>query len=93
MIKSFKHKGLEKFYTRGSVAGIQPAHATRIRDRLAFLNAAHVIEDMDKPGYRLHKLKGDREGLWSITVSGNWRIVFRFADGDAFIVNYEDYHR
>lgn len=92
MIKSFKHKGLEKFYTKGKTSGIQSSHATRISDRLAFLNAAQTIEDMDKPGYRLHLLRGDKEGLWSVNVSGNWRIVFKFIDGDAYIVNYEDYH-
>ena len=92
MIKSFKHKGLEKFYTKGSTAGIKSEHATRINDRLAFLNAAQTIDDMDKPGYRLHPLKGDKAGLWAVNVSGNWRIVFKFEDGDAYIVNYEDYH-
>ena len=92
MIKSFKHKGLEKLYTKGSTAGIRPEHATRINDRLAFLNAAQTIEDMDKPDYRLHRLKGDKAGLWAVNVSGNWRIVFKFEDGDANIVNYEDYH-
>lgn len=92
MIKSFKHKGLEKFYTEGITAGIQSNHVTRLRDRLAFLNAATVVEDMDKPGYRLHKLKGSKRNLWAINVSGNWRIVFQFTEGDAYIVNYEDYH-
>lgn len=92
MIKSFRHKGLEKFYTTGNTAGIQSAHATRISDRLAFLNAAQTVEDMDKPGYRLHPLKGNRDGLWAINVSGNWRIVFEFKNGDAYVVNYEDYH-
>jgi proteic killer suppression protein len=92
MIKSFKHKGLEKFFTKGNTAGIQAAHATRISDRLAFLNAAQTPDDMNKPGFRLHLLKGDREGLWAINVSGNWRIVFRFENGNAYIVNYEDYH-
>ncbi len=92
MIKSFKHKGLEKFFTKSSTAGIQPAHATKIKDRLAFLHAAQRIEDIDKPGYRLHELKGKLKGHWAIDVSGNWRIVFKFDDGDAHIVNYEDYH-
>ncbi len=92
MIKSFKHKGLEKFFTKGSKAGIQAAHATRIRDRLAFLHAATTIGDTDKPGYRLHELKGRLKGHWAINVSGNWRIVFKFDDGDAYVVNYEDYH-
>ena len=92
MIKSFKHKGLEKFFTTGSKAGIQAAHATRLEERLQALHTATVIDDMDIPGWRLHPLKGDRDGLWSITVSGNWRIVFAFMDGHAHIVNYEDYH-
>lgn len=92
MIKIFKHKGLEKFFNKGSTAGIQSSQAVRIRDRLAFLHAAQTIDDMDKPGYRLHPLKGKKEGLWAISVTGNWRIVFEFIDGDAYIVSYEDYH-
>jgi len=92
VIKSFKHKGLEKFFTTGSKAGITAAHATKISDRLAVLHAAEYVEDMDKPGYRLHPLEGDRAGLWAVDVSKNWRIVFEFIDGDAYIVNYEDYH-
>lgn len=92
MIKSFKHKGLKKFFTDGNTAGIQADHATKISDRLAFLNAATVIEDINKPGYRLHRLKGDLKEFWAIDVSGNWRIVFKFEDGDAYVVNYEDYH-
>lgn len=89
MIKSFKHKGLEKFFTKGTTAGI---HATKISDRLAFLHAATSIDDIDKPGYRLHELKGKLKGYWAIDVSGNWRIVFKFEDGDVYVVNYEDYH-
>ena len=92
MIKSFKHKGLEKFFTTGSKAGIQAKHAEKLADRLAFLHAATCVEDMDKPGYRLHTLDGNLKGQWAINVSGNWRIVFEFIDGDAYIVNYEDYH-
>ena len=92
MIKSFKHKGLEKFFTTGDTSGIQAVHATKIRDRLAFLHSAITIEDMDIPGYRLHELKGKLKGLWAIDVSKNWRIVFRFEYGDAYVVNYEDYH-
>lgn len=64
----------------------------KISDRLAFLNAATVVEDINKPGYRLRRLKGDLKGFWAIDVSGNWRIVFKFEDGDAYVVNYEDYH-
>ena len=92
MIKTFKHKGLEKFYTKGNKAGIQAAHATKISDRLAFLNAAATVEDMDKPGYRLHELKGKMKEHWAVDVSGNWRIVFKFEEGNAYVVNYEDYH-
>ncbi|ODB85936.1 Killer protein [Candidatus Thiodiazotropha endoloripes] len=92
MIKSFKHTGLEKFFTTGSTAGIRPAHATKIRDRLMFLHTATCIEDMDIPGFRLHPLTGKLEGHWAIDVNRNWRIVFRFEDGDAYVVNYEDYH-
>ena len=92
MIKSFKHKGLEKFFSTGDSSGIQAVHATKIRDRLAFLHSAITIEDMDIPGYRLHELKGKLKGLWAIDVSKNWRIVFRFEYGDAYVVNYEDYH-
>ena len=92
MIKSFKHKGLERFFTRGSTSGIQAAHKERIELRLKALHTAFTIDDMDIPGWRLHSLKGDKEGLWAVNVSGNWRIVFKFSDGDAYIVNYEDYH-
>jgi len=93
MIKSFKHKDLERFFSKGSTtAGIQPSHAIKISDRLAFLHAAASIDDMDKPGYRLHPLKGKLKNHWAINVSGNWRIVFKFEEGDAYIVNYEDYH-
>jgi proteic killer suppression protein len=92
MIKSFKHKGLEKFYLSGSTKGIQFDHAKKLRMQLAALDTAQVIEDLDLPGYRLHSLKGERKGIWSITVNGNWRITFEFTDGNVYIVNYEDYH-
>ena len=92
MIKSFKHKGLKRYYESGSKQGIQAKHASRIRMQLAALDSALSIDDMDIPGYRLHQLKGERKGIWSISVSGNWRITFEFIDGNAYIVNYEDYH-
>jgi toxin HigB-1 len=92
MIRSFRHKGLEKFFETGSVAGIDPSHRQKIRIRLAALDTATTIEDMDLPGFRLHPLKGDKKGLWAIDVSKNWRITFEFVDGDVYIVNYEDYH-
>ena len=77
---------------KGSLAGVQANHAQKLSDQLAFLNAALNIEDMRKPGYRLHELTGDLKGRWSISVSGNWRITFEFIDGDAYVVDYEDYH-
>ncbi|MCP4277869.1 MAG: Killer protein [Gammaproteobacteria bacterium] len=92
MVKSFKHKGLEKYYQTGSKKGIQALHATKLRMQLAAMNSAHVIDDLDIPGYRLHSLKGVRNDIWSITVSGNWRLTFEFSDGNVYIVNYEDYH-
>ena len=92
MIKSFKHKGLEKFYSSGSTKGIQAKHAKKIRMQLAALDTAQHIEDLDIPGYRLHQLKGGLKGLWSITVNANWRITFEFFDSNIYIINYEDYH-
>jgi len=92
MIKSFKHKGLKRFFTTGSTSGINPAHADRLQERLQALHTALTIDDMNLPGWRLHSLKGDRAGLWAVNVSGNWRVVFQFKDGHAYVVNYEDYH-
>jgi proteic killer suppression protein len=92
MIQSFKHKGLGKFFKTGSTAGIQANHAKRLRLILGRLNAAADAKDMDLPGLRLHELSGNRSGIWAVTVSGNWRVTFRFEKGDAEIVNYEDYH-
>ena len=92
MIKSFKHKGLEKFFNSGTTKGIQSEHATKLRMRLAALNSAQSIDDINIPGYKLHELKGDRKGIWSISVSGNWRVTFEFEEGNVYIVNYEDYH-
>ena len=92
MIKSFRHKGLQRFYETGSTAGIQPAHRKRLRLQLAALETAMTVTDMDIPGFKLHRLKGGRKGDWSIWVNGNWRIPFDFEDGNAYVVNYEDYH-
>jgi proteic killer suppression protein len=92
MIKSFKHKGLEKFFETGSTAGIQTKHERKLRMQLAAIDTATVIDDIDLPGYKLHSLRGDRSGIWSITVNGNWRVTFEFVDGNAYILNYEDYH-
>ena len=92
MIKSFKHKGLEQFYKTGTKKGIQAAQAAKLRMRLAALDTAHCIDDLNIPGYRLHSLKGSRKNLWAISVNGNWRITFEFEEGHVYIVNYEDYH-
>jgi proteic killer suppression protein len=92
VIKSFKHKGLRRYFETGSKAGIQTKFAGRLRLQLAALDTAQVIEDMDVPGYRLHPLKGRAKNRWSIWVSGNWRLTFEFRDGNAFVLDYEDYH-
>ena len=92
MIHSFRHKGLAKFYESGSVAGIQPNHAKRLRMLLAALDTAVSIQDMDVPGFRLHRLKGKDVERWSVRVSGNWRLTFEFRDGQAHVIDYEDYH-
>ncbi len=92
MIKSFKHKGLKRYFETGSASGIQVTHKKRLRLQLLALNTAFSIEDMDVPGYKLHRLKGSKKGLWSISVNGNWRITFEFEEGNVYIVNYEDYH-
>lgn len=92
MIKSFKHKGLRKFFESGSTAGIQAKHSRRLRMQLSAIDTASVIDDIDLPGFKLHPLKGNRDGIWAITVNGNWRVTFEFKDGNAYILNYEDYH-
>lgn len=93
MIKSFRHKGLRRFFESGSNSGIQTKHAGRLRLQLAALDTAHAIRDMDIPGYRLHRLKGRMKGRWSVSVSGNWRLTFEFKDGNVHILDYEDYHK
>lgn len=92
MIRSWKHKGLRQFYETGSTAGIVPEHAARLETRLNALNLAEVIEDLNFPGYKLHRLKGARKNIWSLSVTGNWRLTFEFTDSDVYILNYEDYH-
>jgi len=93
MLKSFKHKGLQKFYETGSTAGIQPVHSQKLRLQLTALDTATILNDIDLPGFRLHPLKGDMQDLWAIDVNKNWRLTFKFVDGDVYIVNYEDYHK
>ena len=87
MFKSLRHKGLRRFYEAGNASGIQASHKKRLRIQLIALDTATIIEDMDIPGFKLHPLKGNRKGLWSISVSGNWRITFEFTDGNAYIVH------
>ena len=92
MIRSFKHKGLEKFFLKGTKSGIQYKHAARLRLILGRLNAATNPQDMHLPGLKLHELSGRRKGAWSVWVSGNWRVTFRFVGMDAEAIDYEDYH-
>ena len=92
MIKSFKHKGLKQFFETGKKAGIQARHGKKLRMQLAAIDTARVLEDIDLPGFSLHPLKGNLSGIWSMSVSGNWRVTFEFRDGNAYILNYEDYH-
>lgn len=92
MIKSFAHKGLEEFFLTRSTKGIQAKHAAKIALILDLLDKAVAPEDADFPGSGLHRLKGDLKNHWSVKVSGNWRITFRFEAGDVYIVNYQDYH-
>lgn len=92
MIRSFRHKGLRRFFEEGTLSGIQASHASRLRMQLAALDTASSIEDMAIPGFRLHSLKGKAAGRWSIWVNANWRLTFEFRDGDVFILDYEDYH-
>jgi len=92
MIQKFKHKCLKQLFEKGSVSGVSAKHTKRLKLILALLETAESIEDMDLPGLNLHELKGKRKGTWSVKVSGNWRVTFRLEQGDAFDVNYEDYH-
>jgi toxin HigB-1 len=92
VIKSFRHKGLERFFRTGSKAGIQPRHQNRIRLQLGRLDAAKSAEDMNLPGWQLHALTGDLKGHWSVWVNGNWRLTFTFEGSDTVLVDYQDYH-
>jgi proteic killer suppression protein len=92
VIRSFAHKGLRKFFESGSNAGIRPEHGKRLRLVLGVLNAAVTIQDMALPGLGLHRLTGKLSGFWSVSVSGNWRVTFRFEDGEALEIDYVDYH-
>jgi toxin HigB-1 len=91
-IKSFAHKGLERFFATGSKAGIQAAHAAKLGRQLLALDSASRPADMNVPGWDLHPLSGKLAGHWSVWVNGNWRLTFRFEDEDAILVDYQDYH-
>ncbi len=92
MIKSFRHRGLKRLYERGDRSRINPAIVDKVETALGLLDVAETPKDMDLPGYRLHPLTGDLRGFLSIRVSGNWRIIFRFDDGDVYDVDLVDYH-
>ena len=92
MIKSFRHKGLEAFFRTGSKSGIRPDHAGKLRLQLFALDQAKAAGEMNAPGWRLHTLTGKYKGFWAVSVSGNWRLVFRFVGEDVELVDYLDYH-
>jgi toxin HigB-1 len=92
VIKSFRHRGLEKFFSTGSKAGIPPKHAARLRLQLFALDNAKLPPDMNAPGWKLHALAGNLAGHWAVNVSGNWRLTFAFDGEDAVLVDYHDYH-
>ena len=92
MIRSFKHRGLKRLYERGDRSGIRPDLLERVEDILGRLDVATMPQALDVPGYHLHPLKGDLQGMWSVTVRANWRIIFRFQGKDAFDVELIDYH-
>lgn len=92
MIKTFRHSGIERFFKTGSKAGIQPKHAEKLRRQLFALDNSKKAEDMNAQGWRLHQLKGELVGQWSVDVSGNWRLTFAFEGEDAVLVDYHDYH-
>lgn len=92
MIRSFRHKGLERFFLRGSRAGITAVHSNRLRLILGRLHVSNTPQDMGLPGLYLHQLRGKDKGRWSVRVTGNWRVTFGFSGRDAVDIDYEDYH-
>jgi proteic killer suppression protein len=92
MIRSFRHRGLKRFFERGDRSGIRTDLLEKGENILLVLNRATAPRDLNLPGFRLHQLKGDLKGLWAVTVRANWRITFRFEDGDALDVDLTDYH-
>jgi proteic killer suppression protein len=93
MIKSFKHKGLKRLFERNEIQGVSAGQVQKLLDVFAALDTAEEPGDVGLfPGWRLHPLKGDLKGFWSVTITGNWRLIFRFEDGDAFDIDFIDYH-
>lgn len=92
MIQRFRHKGLKRLFQQGDVRGISPDLLEKLENILFMLNRARRSEDMTLPGFRLHRLKGDLTGFWSVTVRANWRVIFRFEEGDVYDVDLIDYH-
>lgn len=92
MIRSIRHRGLKRLYEDDDPRGVIAEHAVKLRDILVRLDAAGTVADMDLPGFRLHPLKGALKGFCAVTVRANWRVIFRFADGDVLDVDYVDYH-
>ena len=92
MIRTILHRGLKRLHADDDPRGVIREHVEKLRDILARLDAAGNVADMDLPGLRLHPLKGDMKGFWAVTVRANWRVIFRFAGGDALDVDYVDYH-
>ena len=91
-IVSIRHKGLRSLFEEGGTAGVKPQHVRKLRLQLVALHTANTIEDMDVPGWRLHRLKGARASTWSISVDKNWRMTFEFSDGNVYLLDYEDSH-
>jgi proteic killer suppression protein len=92
MIRSIRHKGLKRLYEDDDRRGVISQHAQKVRDILARLDTAIAVRDMDLPGFRLHPLRGEFEGFWAVTIRANWRVIFRFEEGDALDLDYVDYH-
>lgn len=92
MIKGFRHRGIEAFFSTGSKAEIQPHHASRLSRQLKHLDRAKRPDDMNIPGWRLHALSGDMNGHWSVWVNGNWQLTFTFEGENVILVDYQDYH-
>jgi proteic killer suppression protein len=92
MIRTIRHKGLRRLYEEDDPRGVMAEHTRKLRNILVRLEAARTVTDMDIPGFRLHSLKGELAGFWAVTVRANWRVIFRFADSDAFEIDYVDYH-